>query len=254
MQIAACAVASALCAIVAPPVHAQPASVTIAGSLQSELGCPGDWDPSCAVTNLAYDASDEVWQGSFSLPAGAFEYKAALNGSWDLHYGAFAQQNGANLALDVAAPRTVKFYYDDAMHWITDSLGSRIVTAPGSHQSELGCPGDWQPDCLRAWLQDPDGDGVYERTTTALPAGAYETKAAVGESWDENYGAGGVLNGPQIAFAVAEDFEPVTFRFDGATNELTVHVPEPPAATLAVGAVAALVVTARSRRRRSPNE
>src|SRR5690606_23201509 len=81
VQIAACAVASALCAIVAPPVHAQPASVTIAGSLQSELGCPGDWDPSCAVTNLAYDASDEVWQGSFSLPAGAFEYKAALNGS-----------------------------------------------------------------------------------------------------------------------------------------------------------------------------
>ena len=29
-----------------------PANVTIAGSLQSELGCGGDWDPSCASTFL----------------------------------------------------------------------------------------------------------------------------------------------------------------------------------------------------------
>ena len=32
-----------------------PTSVTVAGSLQSELGC-GDWDPGCAATHLAYDA------------------------------------------------------------------------------------------------------------------------------------------------------------------------------------------------------
>ena len=32
-------------------------SVTIAGSLQSELGCAGDWDPACAATHLTYDAS-----------------------------------------------------------------------------------------------------------------------------------------------------------------------------------------------------
>ena len=53
-------------------------SVTIAGSLQSELGCPGDWQPDCAVTHLAYDAEDDVWQGTFSIPAGNWEYKAAL--------------------------------------------------------------------------------------------------------------------------------------------------------------------------------
>ena len=72
-----------------------------------------------------------------------------------------------------------------------------IATAPGSFQRELGCPGDWEPDCLRSWLQDPDGDGTYTFATTALPAGSYETKVAINESWDENYGAGGVPNGDE---------------------------------------------------------
>ena len=52
---------------------AAPSSVTIAGSLQSELGCPGDWDPGCAATHLTYDASDDVWQAEFSLPASSYE-------------------------------------------------------------------------------------------------------------------------------------------------------------------------------------
>ena len=67
-----------------------PTGVTVAGSLQSELGCAGDWDPACAATGLAYDAGDDAWQATFSLPAGSFEYKAALNGSWTENYGAHA--------------------------------------------------------------------------------------------------------------------------------------------------------------------
>ena len=29
----------------------EPANVTIAGSFQSELGCPSDWQPTCATTS-----------------------------------------------------------------------------------------------------------------------------------------------------------------------------------------------------------
>ena len=81
---AALVLATALLAVSAvaqetPP----PATVTIPGSLQSELGCPGDWMPDCAITHLSYDADDDVWQQAFDVPAGAFEYKAALNDSWD---------------------------------------------------------------------------------------------------------------------------------------------------------------------------
>jgi len=64
----------------------------------------------------------------------------------------------------------VKFYFDDKTHWITDNQNSVIAVAPGSFQSELGCPGDWDPGCLRSWLQDIDGDGIYTFETTSIPA------------------------------------------------------------------------------------
>jgi glucoamylase len=203
----------------------KPTSVTVAGSLQSEAGCPGDWDPGCATTHLAYDASDDVWQGSFALPGGSYEYKAALNNAWDENYGLHAAPGGANIPLNLAASQSVKFYYDHKTHWATDNVGSTIAVAAGSFQSELGCPGDWQPDCLRSWLEDPDGDGTYTFETTALPAGSYETKVALNEAWDVNYGQGGVQNGANIAFTVPKDGVKVTFSWNSTTHVLTITVP-----------------------------
>jgi len=199
-----------------------PASVTIAGSLQSELGCPDDWQPACAATHLAFDADDGIWQGTFDVPAGAWEYKAPLNDSWDENYGANAGPNGANIPLNLAAASAVKFYYDHGTHWVTSNKNAVIAVAPGSFQSELGCPDDWQPDCLRSWLQDPDGDGIYTFTTRSLPAGSYETKVAINESWDENYGAGGAPGGANISFTVPSAGAEVFFSYDAATHVLTV--------------------------------
>src|SRR6266540_312573 len=87
-----------------------PSSVTIAGSLQSELGCPDDWQPDCANTHLVYDANDDVWQETFALPSGSYEYKAALNNSWDENYGLHAAAGGANIPLNLGANASVKFY------------------------------------------------------------------------------------------------------------------------------------------------
>jgi glucoamylase len=202
-----------------------PSSVTIAGSLQSELGCPGDWQPDCAATHLTYDAGDDVWQGTFSLPAGDYEYKAALNNSWDENYGLHAQPNGSNVPLDLPSSTNVKFYYDHKTHWITDNHNSVIAVAAGSFQSELGCPTDWDPSCLRSWLEDPDGDGIYTFETTALPKGSYEAKVAINESWDQNYGAGGVPNGANISFGVPYDNAKVTFSYDSVTHVLTIAAP-----------------------------
>ena len=193
----------------------EPGNVTIVGSLQDELGCPGDWQPDCAASHLDYDTDDEVWQKVFSLPAGNFEYKAALNNSWDENYGAGGVQDGANIPLNLGAAADVKFYYDHETHWITDSENSRIATAVGSFQSALGCPGDWQPWCLRSWLQDPDGNGTYTFSTDQIPAGSYEAKVAIDESWDESYGEGG--GGDNIPFDVPEGAI-VHFFFESATN------------------------------------
>jgi pullulanase-type alpha-1,6-glucosidase len=201
-----------------------PQSVTIAGTIQSILGCPGDWQPECEATFLTYDEADDKWVGVFDLPAGSYEYKVALNGSWDVNYGANAEQNGANIALVLEEDATVKFIYDPITHWIADNVNAVIATVPGSFQSEIGCPGDWQPDCLRSLLQDPDGDGVYEFRTSALPAGVYEAKVAINESWGENYGANGARDGANILFSVGEDNSEVLVTYNTADNQINITV------------------------------
>jgi pullulanase len=205
---------------VAPPAP-QPASVTVAGSLQSELGCPSDWQADCAATHLSFDAEDGIWQQIFSVPAGSWEYKAPIDDSWTENYGRNAQRDGANIPLTLADAQDVKFYYDHATHWITDGVGSRIAVAPGSFQSELGCAGDWDPSCLRSWLQDPDGDGFYS-FSARLPAGTYEAKVALNESWSENYGDGGAPNGANISFSVTRSCSETFFTYNDTTHVLTI--------------------------------
>ena len=60
--------------------------------------------------------------------------------------------------------------------------------------------------------------------TTALPAGNYEAKAALNESWDVNYGAGGVPGGTNIGFTVPTDDAEVTFSYDSTSHVLTIVV------------------------------
>ncbi len=194
---------------------AAPTSVTLAGDLQNELGCSGDWDPACATTHLAFDADDQIWQSTFSIPAGSYNYKAAIDDSWAISYG--LNTGPDNIPLSLAAAADVKFYYSDATHWVTDNVNSVIATAAGNFQSELGCPGDWQPNCLRSWLQDTNGDGTYTFSTTAIPAGNYEGKVALDEAWDESY------PGSNIPFTVS-DGDTVNFSYNSATNAVNISV------------------------------
>src|SRR5919199_164439 len=96
MKWLACALAAAaVCVLVGAGAQAShtpnPATVGIPGDYQHAVGCPGDWQPDCALTKLTYDARDDVWQGSWTVPAGSWQYKAALNNSWDENYGANAR-------------------------------------------------------------------------------------------------------------------------------------------------------------------
>ena len=203
-----------------------PASVGIPGNYQSEAGCSGDWDPGCPATQLVYDANSDIWRNTFGIsPAGAYEYKVALNGSWDVNYGLHAQQNGPNIPLaTTGAPQNVTFYYDHKTHWVTDNVSSIIATVPGSFQSEMGCSGDWDPSCFRSWLQDVNDTSIYSFSTNTIPAGSYEAKVALNGSWDVNYGQGGVQNGPNIAFTVPASGMDVVFQWNSVTRELRVVV------------------------------
>src|SRR5690606_2306454 len=178
--------------------------------------------PECEETALGYSAESDIWFATFVVPAGDYEYKVAFDGTWDENYGAGGERDGANIALSVAEEGPVTFFFDNKTHYVTDSVNAVVATVAGDFQSELGCSGDWLPECGRSWLQDIDGDGVYTFTTDAIPAGDYQGKVAINRTWDENYGENGERDGANIAFNVPAEGTPVTFSYDSSSHVLTV--------------------------------
>ena len=97
----------------------QPGAVAAAGSMNSELGCGADWEPACDQAQLQLDPADLVWKLSApALPAGTYEFKAALDRSWNVSYGAGGASPGANIVFEHGGgPAT--FRYDHFTHVIT---------------------------------------------------------------------------------------------------------------------------------------
>jgi len=90
-------------------------SVTVAGDLQSELGCPGDWQPECATTHLTFSTTDGQWHGTFTLPQGSYQWKVAINDNWTVSYG--AEGGGDNIPLTVpAGGGTFTFTWNQVTH------------------------------------------------------------------------------------------------------------------------------------------
>jgi len=216
-------------AVEPPPDELGGLQVSAPGSYQSEAGCPGDWDPACTVTTLAYQGNG-LYAGTFPVTAGDYEYKIAIGGTWDVNYGVGGAPGGANATFSLAAAADVTFVFDEVSHAFTSSAQGPLLTIPGSYQSEVGCAGDWDPACLATVLLDGDGDGIATFTAT-VPAGSYEAKVAHGRSWAENYGADGVLGGANIPFT-APGGKSVTFSYEIATHLLTIEVTDPPLAGL----------------------
>jgi hypothetical protein len=199
----------------------QPDSVTVAGSLNSEMGCPGDWQPACGKAFMTLDPADKVWRLTVpNLPAGTYEFKAALNGKWDENYGAGGALNGGNIVLEHPGG-AVTFRYDHTTHVLSPAYASQqpgAVAAAGSMNSELGCPEDWMPACDQAQLKLDPADLVW-KLSVDLTAGNYEFKAALNRSWDVSYGAGGSPNGANIS--LAHKGGPLTLRYDHFTHVMT---------------------------------
>ena len=66
------------------------------------------------------------------------------------------------------------------------------VSRPRHHNTEMGCAGDWQPDCAQAQLDAgrPRTRSGRAPTDRSRPA-TTPTRPRSTRRWDENYGAGG---------------------------------------------------------------
>ena len=197
----------------------QPGAVSVPGSHGSEVGCAvdvsnagGDWEPGCDQVQLTLDETDQIWKGAFDLPAGSYEFKAALDRSWDVNYGDGGRQNGSNILYEHAGG-PIAFSYDHRTHHVSNTSMSDVHVLVGDFQSEVGCTeGDAQPECLATWLQDRDLDGTYVFRTAQIPAGTHEVQVA----------RNGLLVGETVSFTVPADGSITRFTFDRASGDLQV--------------------------------
>ena len=177
-------------------------AVSMPGSHNSEIGCPGDWQPDCDQAQMTLDANDLVWKKTVTLPAGGYEYKAAINKSWDENYGAGGAPNGPNIPLAVARRRRGDVLLRPRRHWVTTDARGR--SSPRRQLPE------------RARLLGRLAARLHARRGSRTPTATAPTRSPPRRSrpaatrrrwptacrWDENYGAGGVRGGANIAFDV----------------------------------------------------
>ena len=91
--------------------------VTLVGSLQDELGCEKDWEPSCEATDLDLDPATQMFTQQFAVPPGNWEFKVAINHSWAESYG--KDGGSENIPLVLAGPASIEFGFDPESHRIS---------------------------------------------------------------------------------------------------------------------------------------
>ncbi|MBT2547747.1 glycosidase [Arthrobacter sp. ISL-65] len=74
----------------------QPAAVAVAGDFNTLLGAPENWAPQYDESQMKLDELEQLWKISAEIPAGYYNFKIALNRSWDENYGAFGAFDGPN--------------------------------------------------------------------------------------------------------------------------------------------------------------
>ncbi len=133
---AATAVATALPASAVQGVAAAdtplPSSVTLAGSLQSELGCSDDWQAACDASELERVGDTSTFARTVTLPAGSYAYKVTIDGSWDVNYGDGGVAGGGDIPLTTGGDLELRFVYDHETHLVTVTPtlpSSSVVTA-----------------------------------------------------------------------------------------------------------------------------
>jgi hypothetical protein len=91
------------------------------------------------------------------------------------------------------------------------------VAVVGDFGVLLGADQDWEPAAGAVQMRFEPADGLW-RLDGELPAGRYAFKFALNGSWEENYGAYGLLDGANHEFQ--HDGGAVTIAYDHNTRDL----------------------------------
>ena len=108
-------------AIVAAIAEDTTGMVNLPGSWQKAAGFACEWDPKCADTVMTL-GEDGLYTATFTIPAGDYEVKVALDGGWDTNYGVDGVAGGDNIVFSVAADGEVTFIFDPETHLLEIQL------------------------------------------------------------------------------------------------------------------------------------
>ena len=138
-----------------------------------------------------------------------YQFKAALNDTWDVSYG--LKGSAANISLSLSATTPVKFYYDHKTHDV-QIVASNVFVAVGDWQNQVGCLSANDPTCLRGFMTDTDSDGFLDVVTPPIPPGTWHLQVNGGEPPTLRLGAGCMDGGAPVPFTVpAGPAQPVYF-------------------------------------------
>jgi pullulanase-type alpha-1,6-glucosidase len=106
-----------------------------------------------------------------------------------------------------------------------ETASPQKVVLVGTHQDELGCSGEWQPDCDKTLLVYDAEDDIWQAIFEIQPANDNDKKGprykvAMNGSWTENYGLHASSGGPDIPLIVTEKTL-VKFYYDNTTHWIT---------------------------------
>lgn len=105
------------------PVHAAGNAAFLVGDFQQEFGCSKDWDPACTNTRMQANATKH--QLEVNVPAGKWNFKVALNGTWDKSFG----NEGKDIPLVLKADTKILFTLDEG----TGKVGIQLPDLGGAY-------------------------------------------------------------------------------------------------------------------------
>lgn len=122
-------------------IFSQERVVTLPGTIQSVLGGK-DWDAAGTVTEMK-KVGEDLYSFEAKLPKGNYDYKVAINGTWDENYGANGAKDGVNIPIVITTDNTkIKFTFDyknkTIVHEIPDIEGFFFMPIISSKVEQKG--------------------------------------------------------------------------------------------------------------------
>jgi hypothetical protein len=231
------------------------ASLVVAGSLQSEQGNPGDWDPPNSTLIMTDNGGGMHSVTANNLGNGVFyEFKVLDDGgtppaNWgdpevvNTNTMAYGDADGSVL---ISVNTNLTNGNGGKVVWVnSDGIPMQVV---GDFMNEAGGAADWTPNDA-AFAMTSEGAGLYSFYATISTPGSYQFKATDGAGWNYQVGPDGFgSNASTFAFTTTMANERILMSVDVANGQLgVVSIPEPSAALLMGFVASAIAATRRVR-------